>query len=379
MAVDGMPNDWHLVHLGSRAVGGAGLVFVEMTCTSPEARISPGCTGLWNEAQAHAFRRIVDFCHAQSGAKLAMQLGHSGRKGSTQLGWERIDYPLESGNWDLVAPSPLPYGPESQTPREMTRADMDRIGDEFVRSANYANQAGFDMLELHMAHGYLLSSFISPLTNLRKDEYGGPIAKRLRYPLEVFRAVRAVWPEEKPMSIRISATDWAPGGLSEEELLVLARTFKEAGVDLIDVSTGQVVPHQKPVYGRMYQTPFADKVRNEIGIATMAVGNITSADQVNTIVVSGRADLVALARAHLADPYFTLHAAAWYQHTGQFWPKPYWPGRDQAYRLAVREREEWTAGRIATRPPTHEATDEAVKDDVSAAAAKGGGPGKKAA
>jgi anthraniloyl-CoA monooxygenase len=288
-----------------------------------------------------------------------------------------MDYPLESGNWELVAPSPLAYHPQSQTPREITRADMDRIRDEFVRSADYANQAGFDMLELHMAHGYLLSSFISPLTNLRTDEYGGPIANRLRYPLELFRAMRAAWPEEKPMSIRISATDWAPGGLSEEDLLALARAFKEAGVDLIDVSTGQVVPHQKPVYGRMYQTPFADKIRNEIGLATMAVGNITSADQVNTIVVSGRADLVALARSHLADPYFTLHAAAWYQHTGQFWPRPYWPGRDQAYRLAVREREEWMAGRQATKPPSHEAKEEQAKDGRSVKS--GEGPGKKAA
>jgi anthraniloyl-CoA monooxygenase len=370
MAVDGMPNDWHLVHLGSRALGGAGLVFVEMTCTSPEARISPGCTGLWNEAQRDAFKRIVDFCHAQSPAKLCMQLGHSGRKGSTQLGWERPDYPLASGNWELVAPSPLPYQPYSQTPREMSRADMERIRDEFVRSARYADQAGFDMLELHMAHGYLLSSFISPLTNRRKDEYGGTIANRLRWPLEVFRALRAVWPEEKPMSVRISATDWAPGGLSEADLLALARAFKDAGVDLIDVSTGQVVPQQRPIYGRMYQTPFADKIRNELGLATMAVGNITSADQVNTIVISGRADLVALARVHLADPYFTLHAAAWYQHTGQFWPRPYWPGRDQAYRLAVADRAEWTAGRIATRPASHEAKDEPASSD---------GPGKKAA
>jgi anthraniloyl-CoA monooxygenase len=377
-AVDGVPGDWHFVHLGSRAVGGAGLVYVEMTCPSPEARISPGDTGLWNETQRDAFKRIVQFCKAHSKAKMCMQLGHSGRKGSTQLGWERPDFPLASGNWDLVAPSPLPYRPESQLPREMTRADMDRVRDEFVRSARYAQEAGFDMLELHMAHGYLLSSFISPLTNLRKDQYGGSIANRLRYPLEVFRAVRAVWPEEKPMSVRISATDWAPGGLSEDDLLALARAFKEAGVDLIDVSTGQVVPHQRPVYGRMYQTPFADRIRNEIGIATMAVGNITSADQVNTIVLSGRADLVALARTHLSDPYFSLHAAAWYQHTGQFWPKPYWPGRDQAYRLAVREREEWTAGRIATRPPSHEVKDEAAREPQPGAAT-GGGPGKKAA
>jgi len=370
MAVDGVPNEWHLVHLGSRALGGAGLVFVEMTCTSPDARISPGCTGLWNEEQRDAFARIVAFCHANSAAKVAMQLGHSGRKGSTQLGWERPDYPLASGNWDLLAPSPLPYGPQSQTPREMSRADMDRIRGDFVRSAKYADQAGFDLLELHMAHGYLLSSFISPLTNLRRDQYGGTVANRLRWPLEVFRAVRAAWPEEKPMSVRISATDWAPGGLSEEDLLALARAFKDAGTDLIDVSTGQVVRNQKPIYGRMYQTPYSDKIRNEIGIATLAVGNITSADQVNTIVVSGRADLVALARVHLADPYFTLHAAAWYQHTGQFWPRPYWPGRDQAYRLAVADRAEWTAGRIATRPASHEAKDEPASSD---------GPGKKAA
>src|SRR5437660_12110841 len=231
----------------------------------------------------------------------------------------------------------------------MTRADMDRIRDDFVRSARYADAAGFAVLALDRAHASLPSSYISPLATLRKDEFGGPIGNRLRYPLELFHAVRAVWPGEKPMSIRISATDWAPGGLSEEDLLALARAFKEAGVDLIDVSTGQVVPHQKPVYGRMYQTPFADKIRNEIGLATMAVGNITSADQVNTIVVSGRADLVALARTHLSDPYFTLHAAAWYQHSGQFCPKPYLPGRDQAYRLAARERAEWTAGRIATQ------------------------------
>ena len=369
MAIDGVPTDWHFVHLASRALGGAGLVFVEMTCTSPEARISPGCTGLWNDAQAQAFLRIVDFCHAHSAAKLAIQLGHSGRKGSTQLGWERPDYPLASRNWELVAPSPLPWLPQSQTPREMTRTDMDRIRDDFVRSARYADQAGFDLLELHMAHGYLMSSFISPLTNQRKDEYGGSIANRLRWPLEVFRAVREVWPEEKPMSIRISATDWAPGGLSESDLLALARAFKDAGVDLIDVSTGQVVPQQKPIYGRMFQTPFADKIRNEIGLATLAVGNITSADQVNTIVISGRADLVALARAHLADPYFTLHAAAWYQHLGQFWPRPYWPGRDQAYRLAVADRAEWTAGRIATRPASHEAKDEPASDDSGKKAA----------
>ncbi|MGE0874036.1 MAG: bifunctional salicylyl-CoA 5-hydroxylase/oxidoreductase [Burkholderiales bacterium] len=365
MAEDGMPTDWHLVHLGSRAIGGAGLVFTEMTCPSAEARITPGCTGIWNDAQAAAWKRIVDFCHAQSRAKLCMQIGHSGRKGSTQLGWERMDHPLDSGNWPLLAPSPLPYAEDSQVPREMTRADMDRIRDEFVRAARYADAAGFDMLEIHCAHGYLLSSFLSPLTNLRADEYGGAIANRLRYPLEVFSACRAAWPQAKPMSVRISATDWAPGGLSDADLLAVAHAFKAAGADLIDVSTGQVVPQQKPVYGRMYQTPFADRIRNECGIATMAVGNITTADQVNTIVVSGRADLVALARPHLANPYFTLQASAWYQDPGQFWPPPYLSGRDQAYRLALREREEWTAARVAMKPPTHEVREEG-KDDAGA-------------
>jgi len=354
MAVDGMPGDWHLVHLGSRAIGGAGLVFTEMSCVAPEARITPGCTGLWNEAQAAAWKRIVDFCHAQSKAKLCMQIGHAGRKGSTQLGWERMDHPLQAGNWPLVAPSPLPYGADSQVPREMTRADMDRIRDDFVRAARLADAAGFDMLEIHCAHGYLLSSFVSPLTNRRTDAYGGPIANRLRYPLEVFAACRAAWPQDKPMSVRISATDWAPGGLSDEDLLTLAHAFMAAGADLIDVSTGQVVPEQKPVYGRMYQTPYSDRIRNEAGIATMAVGNVTTADQVNTIVVSGRADLVALARPHLANPHFTLQAAAWYGHADQYWPPPYLSGRDQAYRVAQRDREEWEAARAAARPPTHE-------------------------
>jgi len=358
MAEEGLPTDWHLVHLGGRSLGGAGLVFTEMTCPSPEARITPGCTGLWNAAQRDAWKRIVDFCHAQSKARLCLQLGHAGRKGSTQLGWEQMDHPLPAGNWDLVAPSPLRYAPDSQTPRALNRADMDKIVADFVRSASYGDAAGFDMIEIHAAHGYLLSSFISPLTNLRSDEYGGSIENRARFPLAIFSAVRAVWPAEKPMSVRISATDWAPGGLTEADLLSLARMFKDAGADLIDVSAGQVVPDQKPVYGRMYQTPFSDRIRNEVGIATMAVGNIVNADQVNTIVVSGRADLVALARPHLSDPYFTLHAAAWYQHTGQFWPKPYLPGRDQAYRLAVQERADWVAGKVAQRPGSHEAKDE---------------------
>jgi anthraniloyl-CoA monooxygenase len=361
-ALDGVPGDWHFVHLGSRAVGGAGLVYVEMTCPSPEARISPGDTGLWNEAQRDAFKRIVDFCHANSKAKICMQLGHSGRKGSTQLGWERMDYPLEKGNWPILSASPIPYYQGiSQVPRAMTRADMDKVIADFVRSTKYADQAGFDMLELHMAHGYLLASFISPLTNKRTDDYGGSIANRMRLPLEVFRACRALWPERKPMSVRISATDWAPGGLSGSDLIALTRMLREAGCDMIDCSTGQTVPSQKPVYGRMYQAPYADWVRNEVGIATMTVGAVTTPDQVNTLLAAGKADLVALARPHLTNPYFTLQASAWYQHVGQHWPPQYLPGRDQALRNAVRERAEWKELRLKARPASHEVKEVGVK------------------
>ena len=354
-AVDGVPGDWHFVHLGSRAVGGAGLVYVEMTCPSPEARISPGDTGLWNETQRDAFRRIVDFCHQNSKAKMCMQLGHSGRKGSTQLGWEQMDHPLERGNWPVVSASPLPYYEGvSQVPREMSRADMDKVVADFKRSTAFANEAGFDMLEVHMAHGYLLASFLSPLTNQRKDEYGGSIENRMRFPLEVWAACRAIFPQNKPMSVRISATDWAPGGLAGEDLIAIAKMLKAAGCDLIDCSTGQTVPQQKPVYGRMYQAPFSDWVRNEVGIATMTVGAVTTPDQVNTILASGKADLVALARPHLANPYFTLQAAAWYQHGGQFWPPQYLSGRDQAMRNAPRERAEQTDLRLRARPASHE-------------------------
>ena len=357
-AVDGVPGDWHFVHLGSRAVGGAGLMYVEMTCPSPEARISPGDTGLWNETQRDAFKRIVDFCKSNSKARLCMQLGHSGRKGSTQLGWERMDYPLESGNWPILSASPIPYYEGiSQVPREMNRADMDKVVADFQRSARYADQAGFDMLEIHMAHGYLLASFISPLTNQRKDSYGGSIENRMRFPLEVFKACRQVFDERKPMSVRISATDWAPGGLTGEDLMAATRMLKEAGCDLIDCSTGQTVPHQKPVYGRMYQAPYSDWVRNEVGIATMTVGAVTTPDQVNTLLASGKADLVALARPHLSNPYFTLQASAWYQHMGQHWPPQYLPGRDQAYRNAARERVEQQDLRIKARPASHEVKD----------------------
>ncbi|GBD44455.1 Salicyloyl-CoA 5-hydroxylase [bacterium HR40] len=352
-AEDGVPNDWHLVHLGSRAIGGAGLVYTEMTDVAPEARISPGCTGLWNDAQERAWKRIVDFCHAHSRARICLQLGHAGRKGATRRMWEGIDEPLAEGAWPILSASPLPYYPHSQVPREMTREDMDRVIAQFVEATQRAARAGFDMVELHCAHGYLLASFISPLTNRRTDGYGGSLNNRLRFPLEVFEAMRAVWPEERPMSVRISATDWAPGGLEEDEAVEVARAFVAAGCDLIDVSTGQTVPWQKPKYGRMFQVPFADRIRNEIGCATMAVGNITTADQVNTIVAAGRADLVALARPHLSDPYFTLRAAAFYGWQGVQWPVQYAPGADQLYRTLAREREELTQLRLAARPKSH--------------------------
>ncbi|MCO4889027.1 bifunctional salicylyl-CoA 5-hydroxylase/oxidoreductase [Cupriavidus sp. WGtm5] len=327
---DGVPGDFHLVHLGSRALGGAGMVVAEMTCVSPDARITPGCPGLWNDAQRDAWKRIVDFVHASSDARIAMQIGHSGRKGSTQLGWEAMDHPLPQGNWPVISASPLPYLPgESQTPRAMTRADMDRVRDDFVASARRAAEAGFDWLELHCAHGYLLSSFISPLTNTRDDAYGGSLAARLRYPLEVFAAVRAVWPQDKPMSVRISAHDWVEGGITPDDAVEIARAFKGAGADMIDCSSGQVSPDQAPVYGRMYQTPFADRIRNEAGIATIAVGAIFEADHVDSIIAAGRADLCAIARPHLANPAWTLQEAARIGYRDIAWPKQYLAGKRQ--------------------------------------------------
>lgn len=327
---DGVPGEFHLVHLGARALGGAGLVMVEMTCTSPDARITPGCPGLWNDEQAEAFARIVRFVHGNSQARIGMQLGHAGRKGSTQLGWQQMDHPLPEGNWPLLSASALPYLPGiSQTPRAMTRADMDRVRDDFVAAARRAAQAGFDWLELHCAHGYLLSSFISPVTNQRDDEYGGSLANRLRYPLEVFRAVRAVWPQDLPMSVRISAHDWVEGGIDGDDAVEIARAFKAAGADMIDCSSGQVSPDQQPVYGRMYQTPFADRVRNEAGIPTIAVGAIFEADHVNGIIASGRADLCALARPHLADASWTLREAARVGFRGIDWPQQYAAGKRQ--------------------------------------------------
>lgn len=337
LAVDGVPGDWHLMHYGSRAAGGAGLVVTEMTCVSAIGRISPGCTGLWNEAQRDAWTRIVAFVHAHSAAKVCLQLGHSGRKGSTQLGWECSDHPLPEGNWEIISASPLPYLEGiSQVPREMSQRDIEEVTRQFVRAAQLGVQAGFDMIELHMAHGYLLASFLSPLTNQRTDEFGGDIENRMRFPLAVFKAVRAVWPAEQPMSVRISASDWAAGGLSEADLVAFARSLRDAGADLIDVSTGQTVPWQKPVYGRMYQTPFSDMVRNSVDIATIAVGNIYEPDHVNSIIAAGRADLCALARPHLSDPSWTLHAAAAQNWIEQAWPKPYLNGKSQLERNLAR-------------------------------------------
>jgi anthraniloyl-CoA monooxygenase len=355
-AVEGMPNDWHLVHLGSRAVGGAGLVFTEMTDVSAEARISRGCTGLYNDAQEAAWKRIVDFVHANSAGKICMQLGHAGRKGATKLMWEGIDEPLEHGSWPIVSASPLPYFPHSQVPRELTRAEMDAIVKDFVAATKRAMRADFDMVEMHAAHGYLLASFISPLTNVRTDEYGGSLENRLRFPLEVFRAMRAAWPDEKPMSVRISATDWADGGLTGDDAVEVAERFAEAGCDLIDVSTGQTVADAQPIYGRMYQTPFSDQIRNEGGLATMCVGNITTADQVNTIVAAGRADLVALARPHLVDPAFSMRAAAWYDVPAIHCPPQYLAGKEQIFRNSRRDREELIELRRKTKPKTHRQT-----------------------
>ena len=338
-AVDGMPQDFHLVHLGARALGGAALVFAEMTAPCAEGRITPGCPGLWNEAQMHAWQRIVNFIHsAGNGARAGMQLGHSGPKGSTQVGWEAADEPLPAGNWPLIAASSVAYGPDNALPHAMTRADMDILTAQFVQSTRYAAEAGFDWLELHCAHGYLLSSFITPLTNVRTDDYGGDLENRCRYPLEVFAAMRAVWPADRPMSVRISAHDWAPGGNTADDAVAMARLFKAAGCDFIDVSSGQTTRAAKPVYGRMYQTPFADRIRNEVGIQTIAVGAISEVDHVNSIIAAGRADLCAIARPHLADPAWTLHEAAKLQSRHVEWPRPYLSGRDQLYRELAKQQ-----------------------------------------
>lgn len=339
-AVEGCPTDWHLIHYGERAKGGAGLVSTEMTCVSPEGRITPGCPGLYAPEHEAAWARLTDFIHAETQAKICCQIGHSGRKGSTQLGWEVMDAPLKDGNWDIVSASAIPWSDNNATPREISRQEMGEVRDQFVASAQMANRAGFDMIELHAAHGYLISSFISPKSNIRQDEYGGSLENRMRYPLEVFEAMRAVWPAGKPMSVRISANDWVgDGGVTPEEAVKIAAMFEAVGADIIDVSAGQTSVDAKPVYGRMFQTPFSDRIRNETGIATMAVGNIYEADHANSILMAGRADLVVVGRPHLADPYWTLHEAARIGDRHEFWPQPYEAGRDQAWRLADREAE----------------------------------------
>jgi len=325
-AVDGTPSDFHLVHLGARALGGPGLLMSEMLCVSDIGRITPGCAGMYREEHVDAWRRIVEFVHSYGGRPIGAQLGHSGRKGSTKLMWEGIDEPLPSGNWELIAPSPLPYGSRNQVPREMTRADMDRVLSEFVWAVGGAVEAGFDLLELHMAHGYLLSSFLSPLANARSDPYGGELEARARFPLEVFDACRAAWPDEKPMSVRISATDWVEGGFDPDQAVEFARMLLAHGCDIVDVSSGQVSPLERPAFGRSYQTPFADRIRNEVGIPTIAVGAISSYDDVNTIILAGRADLCALARPHLYDPHWTLHAAAEQGYTEVEWVPQYRAG-----------------------------------------------------
>jgi anthraniloyl-CoA monooxygenase len=353
---EGNLTDWHLVHYCSHALGGMGLIFAEMTCPSADARITPGCPGLWTDDHEAQWKRIVDFVHTNSDAKICMQLGHAGRKGSTQVGWEEADHPLPEpqDNWPLVSASPLPYFDAiSDPPAELDRAGMDRISQEFVSATKRAARAGFDMLELHCAHGYLFASFISPLTNHRQDEYGGSIENRLRFPLEVFQAMRAAWPETRPMSVRISASDWKPGGISEADLFVIAEKFREAGCDLIDVSSGQTVPDQKPIYGRMYQVPFAEAIRNVPKMATMAVGAITEPAQVNTILHTRRADLVALARPHLWNPYFAHQAQAWYGSREQSWPKQYLPGRNQAFREQERNRQKQLELQTKARPKRH--------------------------
>ncbi len=328
-ATDGLLDDFHMVHLGARALGGAGLVFAEMTCVSPDARITPGCLGLWNDEQTKGWKRFVDFVHTNSAAKVGIQLGHAGRKGATKRAWDGIDQPLEEGGWPLLSASAIPYLKHSVVPKAMDRADMDRVKADFVAATRRAAEAGADWLEFHAAHGYLISSFLSPLTNRREDEYGGSYENRARYPLEVFAAVREAWPEDKPISVRLSCHDWTEGGNTPEDAAIFARMFKDEGADLIDCSSGQVWKEEKPVYGRLFQTPFSDKIRNEIGIPTIAVGAISEADHANSIISAGRADLCAVARPHLADPAWALHEAAKIGLKNVPWPKQYMSGKFQ--------------------------------------------------
>jgi anthraniloyl-CoA monooxygenase len=338
-AADGLLNDFHIAHLGARAMGGAALVFAEMTAPSPEGRITLGCLGLWNDEQAAGWRRLADLVHSVGHAKLGCQLGHSGRKGATRLAWEGIDQPLEQDAWPLISASAIPYLKHSQVPRAMTRADMDRVRDDFVAAAARAAAAGVDWLELHCAHGYLLSSFLSPLSNIRDDEYGGGHENRARFPLEVFRAIRAVWPQERPMSVRLSCHDWAEGGNTPDDAAIFSKMFRDAGADMIDCSSGQVVKEERPVYGRLFQTPFSDQIRNEAHVATIAVGAISEADHVNSIIAAGRADLCAIARPHLADPHWTIHEATRIGFPLAPWPKQYASARAQYESNAARARE----------------------------------------
>ena len=339
-AVDGCPTDWHLIHYGERAKGGAALVYTEMTCVSDTGRITPGCPGLYRSEHETAWKKLTDFVHQETDAKMCCQIGHSGRKGSTNLGWQGMDEPLASGNWDLISASAIPWSDANATPRAATPDDMDEICQQFVASTLMAERAGFDMIELHAAHGYLLSSFISPASNTRTDDYGGSLGNRLRFPLRVFEEMRRVWPKEKPMSVRISANDWiGASGITPDEAVKIAKAFFEAGADIIDVSAGQTTTDAQPIYGRMFQTPFSDRIRNETGIATMAVGNIYEADHANSILMAGRADLVAVGRPHLADPYWTLREGSKIGSRSETWPLPYLAGRDQAWRLADREAE----------------------------------------
>lgn len=356
---DGTPSDWHFVYLGARATGGAGLVMTEMTCVAPDARITPWCAGLWTEGHRDAWARIVRFVHEHSRARIGLQLGHAGAKGATKKMWEGVDQPLPDGGWPLVAPSETQYLKGiSQWAREITRAEMDAVRDDFVRATRLGVEAGFDWLELHCAHGYLLSAFLSPLTNRRTDAYGGSLEARARYPLEVFCAMREAWPAERPMSVRISAHDWTPGGNTADDAVAIARLFKKAGADLIDVSAGQVVKEERPVFGRMWQTPFADRVRQEAGIATIAVGAITDADQANGIIASGRADLVAIGRPHLVNAAWTLTEAArfGYRSADHLWPPQYRAGKAQLERLIERERAMNAAAAQLNAPPRGELT-----------------------
>jgi anthraniloyl-CoA monooxygenase len=339
-AVDGTPGDFHFVHLGSRALGGAGLIVTEMTCVSPDGRITLGCTGMYDDEHVTAWRRITEFVHRWSRAKICLQLGHAGPKGSVKLPWEGgEDTPLPRDGWAVMGPSPIPHAPHMQVPREMTRGDMDRVREMFVRATRMAIDAEFDMLELHCAHGYLLSSFITPLSNRRTDEYGGSLENRVRFPVEVFAAIRETWPNDRPISVRISATDWVNGGITGDDAVEISQAFGRAGADIIHVSTGQTSVDAKPVYGRMYQTPYSDQVRNECGLPTIAVGNIVEGDQVNAIIAAGRADLCALARPHLSNPHWTLLAAAALGYTAQHWPVQYLTGKRQLERAMQRELE----------------------------------------